>query len=142
MHHMSEQDINLKNPASVIAGLTELRDLDAFNPGSLAVIFADHDALGVCTAMIDDVPDDPPQTDRVDVLASLLGCTTSHGLGSLISGFLLAHERPGTDQVRGHDLAWHDAAATVADETGFILYGNYVVTDDGVARVVVPEPVC
>jgi hypothetical protein len=136
---MTERDINLNEPASVIAGLTELRDLDGFTPGSLAVVLADHNARGICVVLIDEVPADPPQDERVEVLACLIGATRSHGLDDAISGFLVAHERTGSGDVRGHDLAWRDAATVVAKDAGLVLYGNYMVTSDGVARVIAPE---
>lgn len=134
-------DINLDDPVSVIATLSELRDDEMFDPWSLVMAFSHANEPGGLITIIEEAPPDPPQHERISVIDAVLQTFLHAVRESDVGGVLLAHDRPGSADIRGHDLAWLDALNTVADAAGIRVHGAYVMSDDGVARVVVPEPV-
>lgn len=132
-------DINLDDPVSVIATLTDLRNDDMFPPWSLLVALSYPDSPGGLMLVIEEAPPDPPQHERVEVLGSVLNGLSKHEID--VGGVLLAHVRPGSADIRGHDLAWLDALTTAAQAADIRIHGVYAMTDDCVTRVVVPAPV-
>lgn len=135
------RNIDLNNPATVISTLTAMRDDDVFQPSSLLFSFSDPSGHELLTTMIDEGPPDPPQHERLEILNAFLGMLHSHGLLEGIGGVVLAYDRTGTGEIRGHDLAWHDALKAAAEPVDLNVHGVYAVTSDAVTRVVVPEPV-
>lgn len=106
-------------------------------PPCLLVLAADDVGRLVLPIAIDEVPDDPPQDERICALAALLEHIVTF---DYLHGVALAVARLGDPRPRGSDFGWHDALAQCCSATCFICYGTYVVTPYGVRRVR-PSPI-
>ena len=85
---------------------------------------------------ITDVPPDPPQHQRMELVRPLLRLAEKE----YIDRAAVVVCRPGGPSVSGSDLAWHDALATACHEAGVHCCGTYVATARGAVGPIVPVP--
>lgn len=123
----------LDRETDALAFLATIHSSGQLPPGSLLVLAADDLARLVLPIGVDEVPDDPPQDERVASLLSLL-LVVADNL-ERCRGVLLAIGRHGDPRPRGGDFGWHDAFAQGSTAAGLACYGTYVVTQAGVRRV-------
>lgn len=124
--------VRLDNETSAIDLLATAEAVGDLPAGSLLVLVTDDDANLVIPIGIDDVPADPPQDERVGMLASLVHELTRIGR---CGGVLLAVGRAGHPRPRGSNFGWHDAFAMTVNAGELDCHGTYVVTPSGVRRV-------
>lgn len=101
-------------------------------PRSLLILVADELGRLVLPVAVDEVPDDPPQDERISALAVLLEPIAEFGRPP---GVAMAVSRRGDPRPRGSDFGWHDALAQCCRNVGVTCYGTYVATPYGVRRV-------
>jgi hypothetical protein len=101
-------------------------------PPSLLVLVADESGRLVLPIAVDEVPDDPPQDERVSALAVLLEHIAEFGQPA---GVAMAVSRRGDPRPRGSDFGWHDALAQCCRIARLTCHGTYVATPYGVRRV-------
>jgi hypothetical protein len=101
-------------------------------PPSLLVLIADESGRVVLPIAVDELPDDPPQDERISALAVLLEHIAELGRPP---GVAMAVSRRGDPQPRGSDFGWHDALAQCCRIARVTCYGTYVATPYGVRRV-------
>ncbi|HEX5996675.1 MAG TPA: hypothetical protein VFY84_16160 [Jiangellales bacterium] len=101
-------------------------------PPSLLVLVGDECGRLVLPVAVDDVPDDPPQDERISALGVLLEQIAEFGRPS---GVAMAVSRRGDPRPRGSDFGWHDALMQCCRIAGITCHGSYVVTPYGVRRV-------
>lgn len=124
--------IFIDHETKALALLTDIHASGQLPPGSLLLLVADECARLMLPIGIDEVPDDPPQDERIDALMSLLGLVV--GL-ERCRGVLLAIGRHGDPRPRGGDFGWHDAFNQGSLGIGLACHGTYVVTPAGARRV-------
>lgn len=128
--------INLDHAPSVTSELQKLLNAGVLYAPSLIVLASDEDGLShdVIT-IVDDMPTDPPQHDRIQVLGTIgRAVKSAHAVGAL-----LGVRRAGAAAIRGNDLAWHDAFDTAMRAEGLHPHGAYLITDHDVERIVPEE---
>lgn len=101
-------------------------------PPSLLVLIADESGRVVLPVAVDEVPDDPPQDERISALAVVLEQIADFGRPP---GVAMAVSRHGDPRPRGSDFGWHDALAQCCRMAHVTCYGTYVATPYGVRRV-------
>ncbi len=122
----------LDDEAAVHANLEIFAEQGDLPPGSLTLLLADTDCRLTMAVMVEDVPADPPQDERIRMLAPLLRQLRDHGD---VDGVLLVVARDGSTQIDGGDLAWHDAFTGPAQTAHLTSHGIYLATPSGVRRV-------
>src|SRR5690606_38134164 len=122
----------LDQETTAIRLLTTAEATGELPPRSLMLLITDRLARLVLAIGVDDVPDDPPQNERVVALTPVLGEISRP---DDCDGALLAVGRYGDPRPRGGDLGWHDAFAHGTAAAGVTSHGTYVVTPRGVRRV-------
>ncbi|HEU0042715.1 MAG TPA: hypothetical protein VFQ15_10215 [Jiangellaceae bacterium] len=122
----------LDSEADVIANLTSLRDTGGLTASSLVIVVGDAGAEQVIGFVVDDVPADPPQHERVAVLEPFLHQMREvHAAHCVVLGVV----RAGSDEVGGGDLAWHDAFTSMSRAADLTCHGVYLVTPREVSRI-------
>jgi hypothetical protein len=127
-----ETTVLLDHETQALAFLTSAQAAGQLPPGSLMVLAADRAARLVLPVGIDEVPDDPPQDERIGALAPLLQVLAGV---ERCGGVLLAVGRHGDPKPRGGDFGWHDAFTQGTAAAGLACHGTYVVTPTGARRV-------
>ncbi|HSK26340.1 MAG TPA: hypothetical protein VK894_05455 [Jiangellales bacterium] len=122
--------------SDALAVLDVLAAAGEADPGSLLLVLAGPAGQVALVVGIDEVPPDPPQHERVGVLAPFLRGLADQVDG--IEGIALAVCRDGSTEVEGGDLAWHDAFTGAVRVAGFADHGTYLVTPRG-GRPVLPR---
>lgn len=122
----------LDHETTVISLLTTAEATGELPPRSLMLLITDELARLVLAIGVDDVPDDPPQHERVIALTPVLREISRR---DDCHGALLAVGRYGDPRPRGGDLGWHDAFSQGTEAAGVASHGTYVVTPRGVRRV-------
>lgn len=124
-------DFNVNDEFDVIRELGFMRDDGQLREGDLAIVFADANGNKMCGVVLEDVPESPPQDERLRALTTLAEAAEH----TECAGVLVATRRAGASEVRGDDLAWNDALIAVAERFRLVPHGVYVATHDAVTRV-------
>lgn len=122
----------LTDEAAVHAHLDILAEQGELPPDSLLLLLCGADATVTVAVAVDDLPPDPPQHERVRILAPFLRRLRDN-VGA--EGVLLVVARRGALQADGGDWAWHDAFAGGARTARLTSYGVYLATASGVRRL-------
>lgn len=121
----------LDSSAEVLEFLRGPARPDSDEPG-LDVLLADQDGAALAlVVVIDEVPADPPQTERVRLLGPFLRDLARHD----IAGAALVVRRGGPAHPGGGDLAWHDAFVGGCSVAGLSCHGVYLATPSGAVPV-------
>jgi hypothetical protein len=129
---VSMQTLYLDRETQTIDFLVTAERTGDLSPDCLLVLVADGSGRLVLPIGIDEVPGDPPQDERIAVLAALLELLEEleHPHGVALAVGRLGHPNP-----RGGDFGWHDALQQCCRVTGLACHGTYVATPYGVRRV-------
>lgn len=127
-----ETGLFLNDEMQAIGFLAAAESAGELPPVSLLLLLTDDRARLQHALGVDDVPDDPPQDERIHALTPML-CEL--GGSQLCCGVLLAIGRYGDPTPRGGDFGWHDAVHQAAATASLDCHGAYVVTPFGVRRV-------
>lgn len=122
----------LDDEAAVHANLEILAEQGELPPGSLLVLLGDTDSRVIMAVAVDDLPEDPPQDERVRILAPFLRRLRED---IDVDAVALVISRRGTARVGGGDLGWHDAFTGCAGTARLSCHGVYLATPSGVRQV-------
>ncbi|PSL02180.1 hypothetical protein CLV30_111135 [Haloactinopolyspora alba] len=122
----------LDDEAAVHANLEILAEHGELPPDSLLVLLGDADSRVIMAVAVDDLPADPPQDERVRILAPFLRRLRED---IDVDGVALVIARRGTTQVGGGDLGWYDAFTGCAGTARLSCHGVYLATPSGVRHV-------
>jgi hypothetical protein len=122
----------LTHESQTIDTLATMEAVGDISAGSLLLLVADDQARLVLPLGIDDVPDDPPQHERVSTLRHAVEALSEI---DQCAGLVLAVGRYGDPRPRGGDYAWHDAITQALAASRLTGHGTYVVTPSGVRKV-------
>lgn len=124
---------DLRDHAVVLAYLTSHAQTSMLAPGALICFLASDDPEHPPVAIVvEDMPSSPPQHERIMMISTIVASAAQAGCRD----FVLVVCRFGTPPVTGDDLAWHDAAYSVASHAGPTCQGLYVAARGRVTRVV------
>jgi hypothetical protein len=125
-------DLHLDSEAHTIEFLVTAQQAGDLAPPCLLVLVADDLGRLVLPIAIDEVPADPPQDERIGVLAALLEHVVAL---DCLHGVALAVARAGHPRPRGSDFGWHDALEQCCRVARLECHGTYVATPYGVRKV-------
>ncbi len=129
---MVMRDLHLDDEAQTVQFLITVQRAGELPPPCLLVLVADDLGRLVLPIAIDEIPADPPQDERIEVLSAMLEHVVA--LDGL-HGVALAVSRAGHPQPRGSDFGWHDAHTQCCRAARVTCHGTYVATPYGVRRV-------
>ncbi|NDL56069.1 hypothetical protein [Phytoactinopolyspora mesophila] len=126
--------INLYLPSTddVRAHLGAARRAGVLPERSLHFLVGDFHNFAKMGIFVDDVPPDPPLTERVRVLQNSLTVLSE---AVVVHSVLLAISRPGAAEVTSGDLDWRDAFSTATAAADITNHGVYLVTAAHVGRL-------